>query len=105
MTLRSKVNVRIMNVRGKTSHGERSMYQIWFANVKANRSYGLDTKTCQKPYKFDLEVEGQCRTGIKNVRYFEYLYYVYNVHLGEKEPPPPPSPPPPVRANKSEHAS
>ena len=68
---------------------DRSMCQIWFANVKANRSYGLDTKTCQTPYKFDLEVEGQRRTGIKNVRYFEYLYYVYNVHLGEKEPPPP----------------
>ena len=28
------------------------------------KSYGLDTKTCQKPYKFDLEVKAQRMCGI-----------------------------------------
>ena len=44
------------------------MCQIWYANVKANRIYGLDKKTQLKPIKFDLEVKGQGRIGIMNVR-------------------------------------
>ena len=40
--------IRIMNVCHTSFHGDRSMCQIWYANVKENRSYGLDTKTCQK---------------------------------------------------------
>ena len=47
---------------------------IIYANVKANRSYGMDTKSCQTPYKFDLEVKGQCRIVIINVR--DTLSYV-----------------------------
>ena len=30
--------IRIMNVLDTSSHGDRPMCQIWFANVKANRS-------------------------------------------------------------------
>ena len=51
-----------------SSYGDTPMCQILYANVKANRSYGSDTKTCQNPYKFDLEVKGQRRIGIMNVR-------------------------------------
>ena len=32
------------------------------------KRYGPDTKTCQKPYKFDLEVKVQGRIWIMNVR-------------------------------------
>ena len=34
-----------------------------------------------KPYKFHIQLKGQ------RVRYFEYLYYVYNVYLCEKDHP------------------
>ena len=32
------------------------------------KSYGPDTKTCQNPYEYDVEVKGQPRIGIMNVR-------------------------------------
>ena len=35
---------------------------------KKKKSYGPDTKTCQKSHKFDIEVKGQCRIGFMNVR-------------------------------------
>ena len=35
-------------------------------------SYGPDTKKCQKPYKFDLEVKVQGRIWIMNVRDTSY---------------------------------
>ena len=35
--------------------------------AKANRSFRSVMKTNQKPYKFDLEVKGQCRIRIMNV--------------------------------------
>ena len=42
-----KCQLRIeMNVRDTSSYGERTMYQIWYANVKANRSYGSDMRPC-----------------------------------------------------------
>ena len=47
-----------------SSYDDIPMCQILYANFKANRSYGSDTKTCQKPYKFDLEVKGQRLIGI-----------------------------------------
>ena len=56
-----------MNVR-VTSHGYKLMGQIWYANVISKNSYGPDTKTCQKPYKFDFEVKVQGHIWILNVR-------------------------------------
>ena len=44
------------------------MCQIWLANVKEEKSYGPDKKTRKKPFKFDLEVKGQRRICIINVR-------------------------------------
>ena len=41
LTLGSKVNTWI-------SHADRPMCSIWYADVKANRSYGSNTKNCQK---------------------------------------------------------
>ena len=103
LEVKGQRRIRIMKVPNTSSHGDRTMCQIWYANVKANRSYrsnmktwqklinlslrskvnmesgswmymshlhmvigpcaeygklnsnGPDTKTCQKPYKFDLE--------------------------------------------------
>ena len=47
LTLRSKVNVvsRIMNVWNTAYPDDRPMCQIWYANMKAKRCYGSDTKT------------------------------------------------------------
>ena len=47
---------------------DTSMCQIWQANVNPNKSFGPDTKTCQKPYKIDVEVKVQGRIWIMNVR-------------------------------------
>ena len=33
-------SIRIMNERNTCTHSDRHMCQIWYANVKANRSYG-----------------------------------------------------------------
>ena len=120
LEVKGQGHIRIMNVIDTSSLDDRSMCQIWYANVKANRSYRLDmktwqkpikltwrskvniqsgswmysthpllvidpcakygrpmsnqkksyrpdTKTCQKPYKFDLEVKVQGRIWIMNV--------------------------------------
>ena len=47
---------------------DQCVCQIWYASVKSKISYGPDKKTCQKPYRFDLDVKGQHRIGIMNVR-------------------------------------
>ena len=45
------------------------MCQKWYTNVNPKKkSYEPDTTTCQKPYKFDLEVKGKHCIGITNVR-------------------------------------
>ena len=36
--------------------------------MSIKKRYGPDTKRCQKPYKFDLEVKVQGRMWIMNVR-------------------------------------
>ena len=66
--VKSQRRIGVTNVRNISSDGDRPLWQILYANVKANRSYGTDTKSCQKPYKFDLDVKRQCRIGIMNVR-------------------------------------
>ena len=38
-----------------------------FCLCQTKKSCGPNTKTCQKPYKFDLEVKVQVRIGIMNV--------------------------------------
>ena len=53
-----------MSLRDISFSGDTPLCLIQSANVKANRSYGLDTKTCQKLYKHDIEVKGQRRIGI-----------------------------------------
>ena len=55
--------IRIMNVLDTSSYGDRSMCQIWYANIKANRSYRSDMRKWQA-YKNELEVEGQHRIWI-----------------------------------------
>ena len=44
-----------MNVCDTYSHSDTPMCQKWSANVKPKESYGPYTKTCQKPFKFDLD--------------------------------------------------
>ena len=46
--------IRIMNVLDTSSHGDRPICQIWYANVKANRSYRAYMKTWQKPLNLTL---------------------------------------------------
>ena len=46
--------IRIMNVLDTSSHGDRPICQIWYANVKANRSYRSYMKTWQKPLNLTL---------------------------------------------------
>ena len=43
------------------------MCQIWLANVKAKK-LRAEHENISKPFKFDLEVIGQRRIGIMNVR-------------------------------------
>ena len=53
---------------GSTVRHIRPMCQIWYANVKDNGSKRSDMKTFKKAYRFDLEVKGQHRIRIMNVR-------------------------------------
>ena len=57
-----------MNAHDTTSDVDIPMCQIWLANVKPEKSYGPDTKTCQKPNKFECEVKVQVCIWITNVR-------------------------------------
>ena len=57
-----------MNVLDKFSHGDRPMCQKWYVNVKANRSLKVGHEDITKTYKFNLEVKGQHRIGVMNVR-------------------------------------
>ena len=52
-----------MNVPDTPSHDERSICQIWYANIKANISRGLDTKTSQKPLKLTLRPKVNVESG------------------------------------------
>ena len=67
--LKVKVQGRIWirNVCDTSSNEDTPMCQIWQANVNPKESYGPDTKTCQKPYKFYLKVKVQGRIRIMNV--------------------------------------
>ena len=53
-----------MNVRNTSSY----CYTQMCKPMSIKKSYGPDTKTCQKPYKFDLKVKVQRRIWIMNVR-------------------------------------
>ena len=44
-----------------------------------DKSYELDTKTCQKPYKFDLEVKVQSRIWIMNVHHTHISWWYTHV--------------------------
>ena len=58
-----KSRISIMNVRNRYTHVPNMVSQ-----GQLKKSYELDTKTCQKPYKFDLKVKDQGRIWIMNVR-------------------------------------
>ena len=45
LEVKGQGHMRIMNVLDTSSLSDRPMCQIYFANVKANRSYRLDMKT------------------------------------------------------------
>ena len=64
--------IRMVNVLETSSHGDRPMCQIWYANVKANGSYRPDTKTCQKPYKFYPNSKFKVVSG-------SWLYVIYRL--------------------------
>ena len=55
--------IRIMNVLDTSSHGDRPMCQVWYANVKANRSYRSDMKTWQKPINLTLTSKVNIKSG------------------------------------------
>ena len=45
LEVKGQGHIRIMNVLDTSSLDDRPMCQIWYANVKATRSYRLDMKT------------------------------------------------------------
>ena len=55
--------IRIMNVLDTSSHGDRPICQIWYANVKANRSYRSYMKTWQKPLNLTLRSKVNIESG------------------------------------------
>ena len=55
--------IRIMNVRNTSSRGDRPICQIWYANVKANKSNGSNTKTRQKPINLTLRSKVNVKSG------------------------------------------
>ena len=55
--------IRIINVLDTSSHGDRPICQIWYANVKANRSYRLDMKIWQKPIKLTWRSKVNIQSG------------------------------------------
>ena len=51
LVVKGQGRIRIMNVLDISSHDDWPMCQIWYADVKTNRSYRSDMKTWQKPIK------------------------------------------------------
>ena len=49
--------IRIMNVPDTSSRGDRPICQIWYDNVKANRSYRVGHEDMTKAYKLDPRVD------------------------------------------------
>ena len=68
--------IRIMNVLDTSSHCYRPMCQIWYANVKANRSYRSDMKTRQKPINLTLRSMVNIKSG--TWMYLSHLLMVIN---------------------------
>ena len=56
-----------MNIRDTSYHGDTLTCQTKYDYVKGEKNWGLKTKPCHKPYKFNLQVKGQCRIRIMNV--------------------------------------
>ena len=56
-------SIRIMNVFDTSSHGDKPMCQIWYANVKGNKSYRLDMKSWQKPINLTLRSKVKIESG------------------------------------------
>ena len=63
LKVKGQGHIRIMNVLDTSSLGDRPMCQIWYANVKANRSYKLDMKTWQKPIKLTWRSKVNIQSG------------------------------------------
>ena len=52
-----------LNVLETSSHSDRPMCQIGYANVKANRSYRSEMKTWQKSINLSLRSKGNIESG------------------------------------------
>ena len=66
--VKGQCRIKFMNVHDTFSHliDACAKYGKPMSNIK--NCYGPNTKTCQKPCKFDLEVKGQHCIGIMNLR-------------------------------------
>ena len=56
-----------MNVCNTSPYGDTPMPNM-VSQCQIKNNYGPDTKTCQKPYKFDLDVKVQGHTWIMDIR-------------------------------------
>ena len=48
LEVKGQGRIRVKNVLDTSSHGDRPMCQMWYCNVKANKSYRSDIKTSIK---------------------------------------------------------
>ena len=65
-----------MNVLDTSSHGERPICQIWYASVKANRSYRSYMKTWQKPLNLTLRSKALNRDH-ECTRHIVWWWYIH----------------------------
>ena len=71
LDVKGQRRIWIMVLHDTSSYGDSPICQIWYTNMKSNKNYGSNKKTCQKPYKFEFEYRSmlyQCCIRIINVR-------------------------------------
>ena len=68
MKAKGQGHTDVMNVCDILSYGNTLLCQMSYDYVKGQKRCGLNTKQCQKSYKFDLQVKGKLCIGITNVR-------------------------------------
>ena len=57
-----------MNVQNTLYHGDTLTCKTYYDYVNGQKSYGPNTKPCNKPDEFDLEVKDQRHIRIMNER-------------------------------------
>ena len=57
---KGQFHTEFMNVRDTSYNGDSLTCKTKYDYVKGQKSWGVITKPCHKPYKFDLIVKGQC---------------------------------------------